>query len=95
MNRFAFIVPVYRHGSTLDYVVSSLLKFNCPIIVVDDGNGEDDKKFIRDVESKYSAVVVIWRKKNGGKGRAVNDGVKKAHELGITHVLQIDSDKRP
>lgn len=92
MNKFAFIVPVYRHGSTLDYVVSSLLKFNCPVIVVDDGNGEEDKKFILQVAEKYSCVVPVWRKKNGGKGRAVNDGVRKAFELGVTHVLQIDSD---
>lgn len=92
MNRFAFIIPVYRHGSTLDYVVSSLLEFNCPIIVVDDGNGEEDKAFIRQVAEKYPCVVPVWRSSNGGKGRAVNDGVRKAHELGVTHFLQIDSD---
>lgn len=92
MNKFAFIVPVYRHASTLDYVVSSLIKFNCPIIVVDDGNEEEDKKNIKQVAKKYSSVVLLERKKNGGKGRAVNDGVKKAYQLGLTHVLQIDSD---
>lgn len=92
MNRFAFIVPVYRHGATLDKVVSSLVKFNCPVIVVDDGNAEEDKAFIRHAAEKYSCVVPVWRDKNGGKGKAVNDGVRKAHELGVTHVLQIDSD---
>ena len=92
MNRFAFIVPVYRHGATLDHVISSLIEFNCPIIVVDDGNEEEDKKYIRQAVEKYSCVVPVWRKKNGGKGKAVNDGVRKAWELGVTHVLQIDSD---
>ncbi|MCI5829704.1 MAG: glycosyltransferase [Spirochaetales bacterium] len=92
MNKFAFVIPVYRHGSTLDKVVSSLLKFNYPVIVVDDGNGEEDKKYISQVAEKYACVVPVWRKKNGGKGRAVSDGVLKAHELGITHVFQIDSD---
>ncbi|MDO4505944.1 MAG: glycosyltransferase family 2 protein [Spirochaetales bacterium] len=92
MNKFAFIVPVYRHGATLDQVVSSLLKYNCPVIIVDDGNEEKDKAFIRQAVEKYSCVVPVWRNKNGGKGRAVNDGVLKAQELGVTHVLQIDSD---
>ncbi|MBQ0040222.1 MAG: glycosyltransferase family 2 protein [Treponema sp.] len=92
MNRFAFLVPVYRHGSTLDYVVSSLLRFNFPVIVVDDGNGEEDKKYINECAAKYSQVVLVVRPKNGGKGRAVNDGVRKAFEIGATHVLQVDSD---
>lgn len=92
MNSYAFIVPVYRHGSTLDYVVSSLQKYNFPVIVVDDGNDETDKKFIKDVQQKYSNVVLVERKKNGGKGKAVNDGVIQAAKLGITHVFQLDSD---
>ena len=47
MNKFVFIVPVYRHGSTLESVIASLEEYRCPVIVVDDGNGEEDKKFIR------------------------------------------------
>lgn len=92
MNSFAFIVPVYKHGSTLDSVVSSLVKFNCPIIVVDDGNSGDDRNFIERVAEKHSQVILVRHEKNGGKGRAVNDGVRKAYEIGATHVLQIDSD---
>lgn len=92
MNRFGFVIPVYRHGSTLDYVISSLEKFNYPIIVVDDGNTGDDKIFIQEAAEKFPLVNLVVHKKNGGKGRSVNDGIKKAHELGLTHVLQIDSD---
>lgn len=92
MNKYAFVIPVYRHGSTLEYVVSSLQKFNFPVIVVDDGNDETDKKFIREVQKKFSNVVLVERKKNGGKGRAVNEGVLCAEKLGITHIFQLDSD---
>lgn len=92
MNRYAFIVPVYRHGSTLEYVVSSLQKYGFPVIVVDDGNDEADKKFIREVQKKYSNVVLVEHKKNKGKGKAVNDGVIRAAQLGMTHVFQLDSD---
>ena len=89
---YGFVVPVYNHGSTLEFVVKQLSEYGFPIIVVDDGNDEINKKFISDVAEKYSQVVVVTRKKNGGKGKAMNDGVRKAHELGLSHILQIDSD---
>ncbi len=87
-----FIIPVYRHGRTLEQVVLPLLAFGQPIIVVDDGNGEEDRECIRAVEKKYPLVHAIYREKNGGKGRAFNDGARKAQELGLTHIFQIDAD---
>lgn len=89
---YGFVVPVYNHGSTLEFVVKQLSEYGFPIIVVDDGNNEVNKKFISEVEQKYSKVVVVTHKKNGGKGKAMNDGVRKAYEMGISHILQIDSD---
>lgn len=89
---YGFVVPVYNHGSTLEFVVKQLSEYGFPIIVVDDGNDEINKKFISDVAEKYSKVVVVTRKKNGGKGKAMNDGVRKAYEMGLSHILQIDSD---
>ena len=82
MNRFGFVIPVYRHGSTLDYVISSLEKFNYLIIVVDDGNTGDDKIFIPKAAEKFPLVNLVVHKTNGGKGRSVNDGIKKADEVG-------------
>jgi hypothetical protein len=35
---------------------------------------------------------LVTREKNGGKGKALSDGVRKAEEIGLTHILQIDSD---
>ena len=88
-----FVIPVYRHGSTVESVVQSLLKYNYPIIVVDDGNDEIDRVRIREVAEKYPDVItLVTRAKNGGKGKAMTDGILKASEMGITHVFQIDSD---
>lgn len=92
MNRYAFIVPVYNHGATLKTVVDSLSHFGFPVIVVDDGNDLNNKKFIQNVVKENNLVELVERKKNGGKGRAVNDGIRRAHLLGITHAIQIDSD---
>ena len=89
---YGFVIPVYRHGSTLEAVVKSLLSFNFPIIVVDDGNDEENRALINGVAEKYPLVTLVTRKKNGGKGHAMIDGIKKAEEMGLTHILQLDSD---
>lgn len=90
--KYGFVVPVYNHGATLEDVVKNLLPYELPVIVVDDGNDEKNKAFIRDVEKKYPLVTVVERKKNGGKGKAMESGLQKAHEMALTHILQIDSD---
>ena len=90
--KYGFLIPVYRHGSSLETVVKSLIAFNYPIIVVDDGNDEENRAYISAVEKSYPLVTVVTREKNGGKGRAMMDGFRKAHEMGLTHVLQLDSD---
>lgn len=90
--KYGFLIPVYNHGVTLEAVVKSLLQFNYPIIVVDDGNNDDNKAFINEVAEKYPLVTVVTHKKNYGKGRAMSSGICKAYEMGLTHVLQIDSD---
>ena len=90
--KYGFVVPVYNHGSTLEDVIKNLSVYNFPIIVLDDGNDEKNKAYIQAVDAKYDLVTLVTRKKNGGKGKAMCDGVIKAHEMGLTHILQIDSD---
>lgn len=90
--KYGFVIPVYNHGSTLEAVVQKLLIHNLPIIVIDDGNDETNKAFIKSVAEKYQLVDVIVHKKNCGKGKAIASGILRATELGLTHILQIDSD---
>jgi polyprenyl-phospho-N-acetylgalactosaminyl synthase len=87
-----FVIPVYNHGAKLESVVSQLLQYKLPVIVVDDGNDADNKADIKAVAAAHNEVVLVTRSKNGGKGKAMNDGVRRAFESGFTHVFQIDSD---
>lgn len=87
-----FVIPVYNHGTALEGVVKNLCEYNLPIIIVDDGNDEKNKEQIAAVVQKYPITILVTRPKNGGKGLAMRDGVLKAHEVGLTHILQIDSD---
>ena len=90
--KYGFVIPVYRHGATLEGVVKNLVSHGLPIIVVDDGNDEINKQYIKSVGEKYSLVTVVTLKKNSGKGSAMNAGIEEAYKMGLTHILQIDSD---
>ena len=92
MNKYAFVIPVYRHGSTLESVICALEGFGCPVIVVDDGNPPADKQLIQQAIGKHPCAVLISLSKNSGKGRAVTQGMIAARQLGVTHALQVDSD---
>lgn len=87
-----FLVPVYRHIITAGAVAQKLAAFNLPIIIVDDGNGDEGKIRLAEISSKIPKIIFISLKKNIGKGGAFAKGLEKAAELGLSHVFQIDAD---
>jgi len=86
------IIPVYNHGPAVGAVVESLAPLGRMIIIVDDGSDSETKSCLQKICSSCPTVVPVILRKNSGKGAAVFAGVKKAEELGLTHVLQIDAD---
>ena len=90
--KFGFVVPVYRHGSVLARLLESLAIYSFPVIVVDDGNDEAERHLIEDAVSKFNFAYLVRLEKNSGKGGAFFAGVRKALELDLTHLLQIDAD---
>ena len=86
------IIPVYNHGKACVTVVEALLQYSYPIILVDDGNGEETKTYLHQIVNTHPEVTLVTLEKNRGKGGAFGAGIVKAHELGITHALQIDAD---
>ena len=92
MNQFnpCFLVPCYNHGNTVVTVVSELVdRFGYPVIVVDDGSKIETQKLI---DSLVLKAEILRLTKNQGKGGAVMAGLKRSHELGFSHALQIDAD---
>ena len=85
-----FIIPCYNHGKTVSAVVETLaLDYQYPIIVIDDGSDAATQKLINSLCDKAEIVSLA---KNQGKGGAVIAGLKKAHQLGYSHALQVDAD---
>ena len=86
-----FLTPCFNHGATMPAVVSSLHHFELPIIIVDDGSELATKQFLAPL-AENSNVTLVTLEQNQGKGGAVKAGIKKAHELGFSHAIQIDAD---
>lgn len=92
MNHHACaVIPVYNHGATIPAVVKHLRALGLPCILVDDGSGLDCAAVL-DGQAALDNVRLVRRLANGGKGAAVQDGLREAQALGYTHALQIDAD---
>jgi len=88
----SIIVPAYNEEKTLAKTVNSLLRMDYPkekleIIVVDDGS--KDRTF--EIAKSFSGRGVrAFKKENGGKGSAINLGLKKVRGEFVA-VLDADS----
>jgi len=85
------VVPTYDNPRTLRGVVLELREHLPEVIVVDDGSGPEGRRAAADLEADGLAHLV-QRKRNGGKGAAVLEGLRRARDLGLTHALQVDAD---
>lgn len=86
------LVPVYNHPDTITELCQKIEATGYSFLVVDDGSNEPTRSEIRDVEEHCENMSVIHRDSNGGKGRAVLDGLRFADEHGYTHVVLLDAD---
>lgn len=86
------LIPVYRHGKACAEVVESILEYNVPIILVDDGNESETKQYLSQIKQNHPDIELVVLPQNQGKGGAFKAGVIRAKELGYTHILQVDAD---
>jgi glycosyltransferase involved in cell wall biosynthesis len=87
-----FVIPLYNHGGTIGSVISELAVYKAPVIVVDDGSDEETKRRLDQALAEFPQAEKLTLKKNSGKGAAVLAGMRRARDLGLSHVLQIDAD---
>lgn len=72
------IIPAYNEEKTIAKTIKSILKSEYPsfeVLVVDDGSKDNTWKIMQEFKGKN---VRIFNKENGGKGTALNLGIKKA-----------------
>jgi len=87
-----FLIPIYNHHETIRSTVETLVQFNLPLVIVDDGSDSQTKVCLTGLQKDYPQLVLLTLQQNSGKGAAVIAGMLKAWELGFTHALQVDAD---
>ena len=91
MIKLVIVIPVYQHGKELLATIQKLETYKLPVIVVNDGSDSSESKYIRQACSGQF-VELLERNENGGKGKAVTNGLELAAKKGFSHAFQIDAD---
>ena len=88
MFRLAAVIPTYNNPLTLHKVVEGVKRYCSYIIVIDDGSDREGAEAAENI----SGIDLIRNGKNIGKGPSLGKGLKRASDLGYTHVVTIDAD---
>ena len=93
MNDFVpcVVVPTFDNPGTVRSVVERARELVPEVVLVDDGSGKEGRLLAQRI-AREGLAHVVRRGRNGGKGAAVHDGLRRAADLGFTHALQIDAD---
>ena len=81
LPKVSVIIPAYNEEKTIQLTIDSILKSDYPknkldILIVDDGSL--DKTYERALEYENRGVRIFKQEVNGGKGKALNKGIKES-----------------
>lgn len=92
-HSLSIVVPVYEHHRAMAGLLPRLLVHGMPVLLVDDGSGEECAQALRALAAASPEQVTLLRlDPNQGKGGAVMAGLREAARRGYSHALQIDAD---
>lgn len=83
------LMATYNNAATIGQVISDILSFNVPLIVVNDGSTDNTREIIETFGDK---IILHSYKTNVGKGWALRQGFEKARKMGFKNAITIDSD---
>jgi glycosyltransferase involved in cell wall biosynthesis len=86
------LIPSYNTGERLFATVREARAQWDPVWVVIDGSTDGTGERMRQLAGTDSGLRVLVLDRNQGKGAAVLQGLRQAHEAGFTHALTMDSD---
>jgi dolichyl-phosphate beta-glucosyltransferase len=89
------VIPAFNEARRLPATLGAVLRFarsapyEIEVVVVDDGSTDGTAEVAAAVPAHDTELVVVRRTRNGGKGAAVRDGLRRATG---DHVLFMDAD---
>ncbi|MEE4198152.1 MAG: DUF2062 domain-containing protein [Bacteroidales bacterium] len=82
------IIPTYNNDQTLEKIINDVLVYTDQVIVVNDGSTDKTGEIIQ----KINPMDSISYPKNKGKGYALRQGIRRAHQKGFSYAITLDSD---
>ncbi len=86
------LIPSYNTGGKLLDTVADARRYWQTVWVVVDGSTDGSGEALAEFSRKSHGLRVFCRRRNGGKGAAVLDGLRAAAADGFTHALIMDAD---
>ena len=84
---FSFVIPVFNHPGRIEELIGKLKKYECPIIVVNDGSTDETADCLKQIQG----IRLLSHETNQGKGAALITGFKEAEKTSRWAVT-IDAD---
>ncbi len=82
------IIPTFNNAGTVGDVISRTLKFDLPVLVVNDGSTDNTETVLE----QFPTISTIHFTQNQGKGAALKAALKQADEKGFRYAITIDAD---
>lgn len=92
--RTLIIIPTYNEKENIDPIVRRVLEIDSSIevLVVDDNSPDGTGKIVDQMIESEPRIHVLHRSGKQGLGKAYIAGFKKAIEMGVDRVVQMDAD---
>ncbi len=90
--KLCILIPNYNHVAVIESMLEELTALNLPVIMVDDGSKAEAATLFNELGARFELLTLVTHEVNQGKGGAVQTGLRRAHEMGFSHALQVDAD---
>lgn len=90
--KITIVLPVFNEEKKIGEVLKNLLKFNLPVIVINDGSTDLTSKLINVYQKKNRKIKCITHRINLGKGASIKTGCIAAFKYGAEAIIMMDGD---
>jgi glycosyltransferase involved in cell wall biosynthesis len=95
MDKLVVVIPAYNEEKNILKVLNDLDNLSIDSIVVDDGSLDGTKSVIENYiknNTTKNKIYPIFKNKNEGKSKALEDGTKLALKQGYEYIVYMDGD---